>query len=83
MSDERQVKGTARGKPREAPPAAAPSVTQPGTGKSRERPALGRFVELYLHEAYASTLREEVPQRFVELLEQLNASQGRGDGRAR
>lgn len=42
-----------------------------------------RFIERSLHEAYAVTLREKVPQRFTELLDRLKASQGSVDGRAR
>ncbi|MBV8446444.1 MAG: hypothetical protein JO124_00505, partial [Hyphomicrobiales bacterium] len=36
-----------------------------------------------LHEAYAATLREKVPQRFTELLERLKANNGGDHGRAR
>jgi hypothetical protein len=48
-----------------------------------DRPPMERFIERSLHEAYAATLREKVPQRFTELLDRLKASQGGGDGRAR
>ncbi|MBV9112567.1 MAG: hypothetical protein JOY67_07080 [Hyphomicrobiales bacterium] len=47
------------------------------------RPPIERFIERALHEAYAATLREKVPQRFVELLDRLKVSQGGDDGRAR
>jgi len=42
-----------------------------------------RFIERSLHEAYAATLQEKVPQRFTDLLDRLKASQGGDDGRAR
>ncbi|MBV9568092.1 MAG: hypothetical protein JO172_08145 [Hyphomicrobiales bacterium] len=41
-----------------------------------------RFIERALHEAYAATLREKVPQRFKDLLDRLKASQGGNHGRA-
>jgi hypothetical protein len=50
---------------------------------SWERPQMERFIERSLHEAYAATLQEKVPQRFTDLLDRLKASQGGGDGRAR
>ncbi|MBV8963113.1 MAG: hypothetical protein JOY97_08475 [Hyphomicrobiales bacterium] len=50
---------------------------------SVRRPPIERFIERALHEAYAATLREKVPQRFVELLDRLKVSQGGDDGRAR
>ena len=46
-------------------------------------PPMERFIERSLHEAYAATLREKVPRRFMELLDRLKASQGGVDGRAR
>ena len=46
------------------------------------RPAMERFIERALHEAYAATLREKVPQRFKDLLDRLKASQGGNHGRA-
>lgn len=46
-------------------------------------PPMERFIERSLHEAYAATLREKVPQRFTDLLDRLKASQGGADGRAR
>ncbi|MBV8184505.1 MAG: hypothetical protein JOY76_07430 [Hyphomicrobiales bacterium] len=42
-----------------------------------------RFIERSLHDAYAETLREKVPERFTELLNQLKASKGGDDGRSR
>ncbi|SEC39279.1 hypothetical protein SAMN05519104_1294 [Rhizobiales bacterium GAS188] len=42
--------------------------------KQRERLAFERFVERSLHEAYEDALRQEVPVRFIQLLERLNAA---------
>jgi hypothetical protein len=51
---------------------------EPGRGAKPERLAFERFVERSLHEAYADALKQEVPPRFVQLLDRLSVSQGEG-----
>ena len=55
---------------------AAPAVERMRERSSLERLAFERFVERSLHEAYQDTLRQEVPARFVQLLDRLNAHKG-------
>jgi hypothetical protein len=85
MSEKRQVDvGKVRnGSDSSAPAAPWHASGRPATGAPRERPRIERFIEQSLHEAYAATLTEEVPARFTQLLDRLNASEGGGDGRAR
>jgi hypothetical protein len=59
------------------------AVKQRTPSASRARQPIGRFIEHSLREAYAATLREEIPSRFTQLLDRLKASQGGGDGDAR
>ena len=89
MSDERQADARQRNEEATSKTAkrAASSMREHMRRSSKvglwERPQMERFIERSLHEAYAATLQEKVPQRFTDLLDRLKASQGGGDGRAR
>jgi hypothetical protein len=91
MSNERKADAGQRGEEatsKGTPPVRAASSMRDHMRRSSkvgswERPQMERFIERSLHEAYAATLQEKVPQRFTDLLDRLKASQGGGDGRAR
>ncbi|SDR19320.1 hypothetical protein SAMN05444161_2027 [Rhizobiales bacterium GAS191] len=78
MSDEKrasaQASGEGRAKGQEYGMAHIGAKHRSAGEKQRERLAFERFVERSLHEAYEVALRQEVPARFIQLLERLNAA---------